>query len=46
LKIGKHAFNTLPVKIVGGGHPLGWDATQHLHPKLTCNHCTEYLFPQ
>jgi len=26
------------VKIVGGGHPLGWDTTQHLNPKLTCNH--------
>jgi len=26
----------VPVKVVGGGHPLGWDATQHLHPELTC----------
>ena len=24
--------------IVGGGHPLGWDAAQHLRSKLTCKH--------
>ena len=33
----------IPVKIVESGHPLGWDATQHLYPKLTCNHHIEYL---